>query len=335
MQPRIVLGGVLLAAIAGGAFLLSRYKIEGLSQLHLDRRSSNEQTADSEVAAQTAHALPPMARDGDTIKIATFQLQGLTAKRLDNRQVLDVLARVFRRFDIVAVQAIRTRKRTTIPRLVEQINAQGRHYDFVLSPRPGFENPQGQYAYVFDAASVEVDRSSVYTVDDPDHLLRHDPLVAPFRVRGPAAEDAFTFTLVNMHVDPHASKAEINCLDDVLLAVRRDGRGEDDVILLGNLNADVEHLGELGLMPQITWANADSPTVTRGTEMPDNLLFFRTATIEFTGNSGVLDLMRRFDLTVQQALRVSDHLPVWAEFGIYEGEPFGKIATGPTGALPR
>ena len=43
---------------------------------------------------------------------------------------------------------------------------------------------------MFDTASIEVDRSALYTVADPDDLLHREPLVGWFRVRGPPADQA-------------------------------------------------------------------------------------------------------------------------------------------------
>ncbi|MFH1265684.1 MAG: hypothetical protein ABIK89_08135 [Planctomycetota bacterium] len=52
--------------------------------------------------------------------------------------------------------------------------------------------------------------------------------------------------------------------------------------------------------------------------MYDNLVFDARATGEFTGHSGVLDLMAEFGLTEEHALEVSDHFPVWAECSVLE-----------------
>jgi deoxyribonuclease-1-like protein len=68
--------------------------------------------------------------------------------------------------------------------------------------------------------------------------------------------------------------------------------------------------------------------------MYDNIVFDQRATVECTGRSGVLDLMAEFGLTEQQALEVSDHCPVWAEFNVYEGYK-GAPVTGRPGELPR
>ena len=44
-----------------------------------------------------------------------------------------------------------------------------------------------------------------------------------------------------------------------------------------------------------------------------------SATVEFTGRGGVFDFLRHYNLRIDDALNISDHLPVWAEFSIFEG----------------
>ena len=40
------------------------------------------------------------------------------------------------------------------------------------------------------------------------------------------------------------------------------------------------------------------------------------------------DIMERAD-NVEQALEISDHFPVWAEFSVYEGGQQGRVASRP------
>jgi len=109
-----------------------------------------------------------------------------------------------------------------------------------------------------------------------------------------------------------------------------DGRNEDDVILLGDLHSDDQHLAGLGKLlgvtPLLSKLN-DAFTTTRGTQLLDNILLDRRATREFTGLVEVMDLMREFELTMPGALEVSEHLPVWAEFSVYEGGQPGHAAS--------
>jgi endonuclease/exonuclease/phosphatase family metal-dependent hydrolase len=118
-------------------------------------------------------------------------------------------------------------------------------------------------------------------------------------------------------------------LDSVFIAVQNDSDQEDDVILLGDLNVDNQHLGELGRLLDITWVvTGRTPTNTLGTKQYDNIVFNRRATTEYTGRGGVMDLMSVYGMTRQQAKSVSDHLPVWAEFRIYEDGAGQRVAFG-------
>ena len=51
------------------------------------------------------------------------------------------------------------------------------------------------------------------------------------------------------------------------------------------------------------------------------------ATSEFTGETGIYDFLKIYNLTLQQALTISDHVPVWAEFEVTENGTIGQFAT--------
>ncbi len=323
---RFFLAALLLALLVGGIFLLQKYDIEGLGAVKLRPKTGT--------GSETAGSPAPPAAAGATIRIATFNIQMLGESKLAKPKVVHVLAQILRRFDVVAIQEVRAESQDIIPRLVDHVNADGARYDYVIGPRLGRSSSKEQYAYVFNQASLEADRDAIYTVEDTDDRLHREPLVAAFRARGPPAERAFTFTLVNIHVDPDETETELAALDDVLRAVQADGRGEDDIILLGDLNVDDRHLGELGMMPGIGWAISGIATNTRGTRTYDNIVYHAFATSERTGRAGVLDVMREFNLTMQETLSISDHLPVWIETSVYEGGEAGRIATRPRRPLP-
>ena len=227
---------------------------------------------------------------------------------------------------MVALQEVRSERPDVLQRLLEQINTAGGHYALLAGPRVGRTASKEQFVFVFDQATVEVDRGASYTVEDPDDLLHRPPFVGWFRVRGPAPNQAFTFTLVNTHIDPDEVPAEIKVLDDVFFSVRDDGRGEDDVILLGDFNTDDRHLHDLGRVSGMLAAISGRPTNTRQTQEYDNLIFQLPATSEYAGRSGVFDFMREYNLTLDQALQISDHLPVWAEFSMQEGGGVPSVA---------
>jgi deoxyribonuclease-1-like protein len=318
---------LVLAALGGAGWIFQQnFQVSGLDKVAVKPRAASNQPAD---VTADGDVMVPVARDRNTIRVASFNIQVFGNSKAAKPKVMNVLAETIRQFDVVAIQEIRTKSQDLLPRFVDLINSTGRHYDFVIGPRLGNTDSKEQYAFVFDTASIEVDRSSCYTVDDPDNLLHREPFVGSFRVRGPSPEQAFTFTLIDIHTDPDETVKELNALDDVFRAVRGDGRREDDVILLGDLNVDEHHLGQLGQISQIMWAIAGVPTNTRGSKTYDNIVFSQASTTEFTGRAGVFDMIRQFNLSMDDALEVSDHMPVWAEFSVYEGGQPGRVATRP------
>ncbi|MBS0208131.1 MAG: endonuclease/exonuclease/phosphatase family protein [Planctomycetes bacterium] len=265
----------------------------------------------------------------DTITIASFNIQVFGESKLAKPAVMDTLAKVARRFDVIAIQEVRSKEDDVIPRFLQQINATGAAYDAVVGPRLGRTNSKEQYAVIYNTARIELTTGSVYTVPDPNDRIQREPMVANFRVRGPPAAQAFTFSLVDIHTTPDDVNNELDALADVYVGVQRNGSGEDDIILLGDLNADEYHLGRLGTLPNITHVITGRPTNTRQNQQYDNMLFDGVATREYQGQAGVLNLMQEYNLTFNDALAVSDHFPIWAVFSAYEAPPVGPLATRP------
>jgi deoxyribonuclease-1-like protein len=314
---------VFLVGVLGGTawLVLQKFSILGLQDVHLAPRQSASTTLDPLVAASV-----PANASRDTIRIASFNIQVFGRAKLEKPHVMEVLTRIVQQFDLVAIQEVRAREDDILPRFVEMLNAGGRHFDFVIGPRLGRSRSTEQYAYVFDQQTIEVDRHQLYTINDPGDALHREPLVGWFRARGAPADQAFTFSLVNIHIDPDEVEREVSVLDDVFYAVRNDGRQEDDVIILGDFNADDRHLGELNGVPHIFAVISNMATNTAGTRQYDNLVFDRQATSEFTGRAGVFDFLRTYGFTIEAAREVSDHLPVWAEFSVVEGGRLGRVA---------
>lgn len=316
----LLLGAVVFGYSLSQSGVLENLPLEGLQQIGLGGRG--------EEAAPPLTA-PPVQRSGETVRIASFNIQVFGESKSNKPQVMEYLAQIVRQYDIVAIQEIRSKNQDIIPSFVELLNATGRDYEFVISPRLGRTVSKEQYVFIFDSASIEADLSNFYMVDDPDDLLHREPYVGFFRVRGPEISEAFTFQLVNIHTDPDETDQELDALGDVFIAVQNDGLEEDDVIVLGDLNVDSRHLGALGQVPGITWVISGTPTNTRGNKSYDNIVFHQRATNEFTGRAGVHDYLREFNLSMDEALKISDHLPVWAEFSIYEDGVPGRVASRP------
>ncbi|MCC6127160.1 MAG: endonuclease/exonuclease/phosphatase [Pirellulales bacterium] len=335
MASRIVLGIVIIALLGAAGFFAMNYQIEShydngkLSYIKIVPRAKAEPgPTPPPPDAPAINNLPPPS-NRPTFRVAAYNLGGLDEIKLSNPRIGEILSQSIRRFDLVALQGLRGKNQGVPVRLIEHLNAaSGRQYDFATCPtqkRDGVEHYSG---FLFDKAVVEVDRATVHFIEDPQRRFRRKPLVGLFRARATPAP--FTFYLIAVDTDPEKPAAELDLLADVFRAVRDvvrpDGPSEDDVIMLGDFEADERHLSRLGNVPGITAAIGENfPTTVRGTKMADNLLFDRRAVVEFTGRAEVFDTMREFELTVQAAAEVSEHLPVWAEFSVFEGGPRGYV----------
>jgi deoxyribonuclease-1-like protein len=275
------------------------------------------------VAWPAAASAQPASKPWDAVLIASFNIQVFGESKLAKPNVVEILARVVRKFDIVGIQEVRAKSDDIIPRFIQAVNADGSRYHYVIGPREGRTSSKEQYVFVYDTTRVEVDPSSLGTIPDPSDRLHRPPMVARFRTRINPPQAAFSFWLVNTHTDPDEVPQELAALTDVFLAMQRASPDEDDVIMLGDLNAGPPQFGTFQRIPGVGWAVAGTTTNTRRTKTYDNLVFARPQTAEYLGAWGVLDLQAAFGLPLANALEVSDHSPVWAAFSPVEirGQP--------------
>lgn len=278
-------------------------------------------------------------RSQQTILIASFNIQTFGEKKMGDRVMAERIAAILRLFDVVAIQEVRAMDQTVIPRLLQYVNASGAKYDYILGPRLGRSHSKEQYCYVYDTNRLVSSPQASYTVEDNADLLHREPLIARFVTRVPAGYPPFTFSLMNMHTDPDEVKLEMPVMHTVLRGVREyewATAGEDDVLLMGDLNCEPSRFGPLAQVPGIFWIVQNQPTNTRKTKIYDNIIFDYGLTSEYTGRGGVLDFAAWFGISMEEALKISDHMPVWGEFTILEqplpGSP--SVANQPRGGMP-
>jgi len=311
----LLLGGV------GCWYIWRYYEVKGVEGLFSASGVGETQSSGQQVEA------PPMPSGRTTLVIASFNANPLDAKKLGQPARLAALVQLLRRFDLVALQNIQLETSTPLLQLRDQLNAAGgRYYELALGPESF--TPQGRPISVFfyDRAMVEIDLAKVYWVEDAQGRLSDRPLAALFRARGPHPSQAFTFTLVSLYIRPDRTQEELPVIEQVYRSIRKNFPGEDDLLLVGTFHADRVRLNQWIQALQLTWAVPTSTSPSGEGIFSDNILFPLRATVEYTGRSGMVDLVRELGLSVQEAMDLSDHCPIWAEFSIYEGgEPGGLV----------
>ncbi len=307
---RFLLLLLLVFLVAAGWYSLYHFELAGLDEVSVRRRT--------DVAADSAPTPSRPDAGINAIRIASFNMQALSVSKLREPGMAEVLVDVLRRFDVVALQQIRSVNPPLMPILIDQMNTDGHRYEFIVSEPQSTTTSGEQFAYVFDNETIEADVRGAYTVNDPHDLLYRPPLVCAFRVRGPPKNEAFTFVLINVHAGPDEMFEKRNVLADAYRAIRRHSGGEDDILMLGDFSEGGQQSEAWDSLPGGRFVLSGVATDVARTTPYDNILLHERSTTEFTGRAGVFDIMQEFDFTPDEALRISGRLPVWAEFTAYE-----------------
>ena len=272
----------------------------------------------------------------NVIRIASFKVNEEIEGQQKSHE-LELLADICSHYDAVAIQDINAEDNRWLDCVVLHMN----NVDRRIKIFPQLENQAPDYTYVSDFSSSDLSRgdgarlsSAVifnrrtlvlnqtqwYAIDDPDQLLSHKPLVTCFKTRGPVDDEAFTFSLVNVKAGHRPPQRELTGLIELFRAIRNDGRGEDDVLLVGDFDGEDSELQPMRKRAGLTWVVSDHGANYFNTTQFDNLVFNEAATVEFTGRGGVFDYVQQYNLPLEVASKVSKHIPIWAEFSVFEGQ---------------
>ncbi len=268
--------------------------------------------------------VPPVATPGgppvtveSTVKLAAFNIQTFGTTKASKPEVMEVLSKTIRNFDIVAVQEIRDASQTVLPALRDAANKMGSsQYDFVVSERLGRTTSKEQYAYIYNKETIEL-IGAPYTYPEPssNDMFQREPYVANFK----AKNGNFDFMLITIHTDPDTAAQEINDLPAVVDYAKGRQQGEGDIIVMGDLNADCDYFDEnspsLLKSSDYYWViNNSIDTTTKATVCTYDRIILTSQATDFTGDSGVFRFDEAYNLTYDTTISVSDHYPVYATF---------------------
>ncbi|MEM6687804.1 MAG: deoxyribonuclease I [Planctomycetota bacterium] len=273
---------------------------------------------------QVQSAIDRVSHRARPLKVATWSLDGFGPTKLASSDVRKYFSQVVRRYDIVALQQVTSIERDLIPRLVDVVNGPEHRYDFIIGPPTGPKTRGEQLVFLFDTTKVDVDRRQSYSHADRTSTWTYDPLIATFRAIGLPSQHAWTFTLINFRVDLSRAAQEVADISNVVAEVAQYRPGEDDVVLLGLMQADDEYLKSVLAGEQNDESMIQTAAVHRSTDVFDryqtsNIVIDGSRTREYLGRGGVFDFRRHHDLSAMQAEAITSHLPVFAEFTAHEG----------------
>jgi len=255
--------------------------------------------------------------------IGTFNIQRFGESKSANAVVMDRLMELTYPFDVLAIQEVVSQREAVVQNFVAKLNEKyNAQFNYVIGPFVGRTTYVERFAYVYDSRRVKVIEQP-YIIADPEDKLHREPLVTRFQVRDELSSNPFSFLLVNLHLDPKEGIAEMDHVSGLLNQLESDYAGkEDDVVILGDFNLSPSQIltkTQFSARPQWRTVLDDRVmTNTRRTKAYDNLVYHADRTAEFLGRQGTIDLQDRFRISIEEALEISDHLPVWAAFSLDE-----------------
>lgn len=256
--------------------------------------------------------------DNRALLIGSFNIQVFGTSKLAKPDVAKILAEVVRRFDLVAIQELRATDQGVMDQFLQMINQAGGTYRYVVGERLGTTSSKEQYTYVYDAAKLRVTHQPT-TVHDAQGVMMRPPLATRFQCIELPEGQGFTFTLLNVHTTPEEADRDLKAIESVVATTRQLLPMEDDIIVLGDFNASTAQIAK------VRWFATQSAVIpdqwmtnTRQNKNYDNQVFDGRATVEYTGRSGVFNFQQLYQISLDQALQVSDHFPIWGEYSIFE-----------------
>lgn len=260
--------------------------------------------------------IPSSTDSNSTIKLAAFNLQVFGTTKAGKPEVMGILSKIIRNYDVIAVQEIRDSSQTALPMLKDAVNSMGSpQYDYIVSERLGRTTSKEQYAYLYNTQTIQ-QIGTPYTYPDLNDLFQREPYVSEFK----AKNGNFDFVLITIHTDPDTATQEINDLPKVVEDAKSKYQGEGDFIVMGDLNTDCGYFNENSQSPirsaDYYWVIDNTvDTTTKSTECTyDRIIISNPARTDFTGEAGVFRFDTAYNLTYDSTIAVSDHYPVYAGF---------------------
>uniref|UniRef100_A0A8C5W6S7 SMB domain-containing protein n=2 Tax=Leptobrachium leishanense TaxID=445787 RepID=A0A8C5W6S7_9ANUR len=271
-------------------------------------------------------------------KIAAFNIERFDAHKVDDPVVLNLLIRILRRYELIAVQEVMNANDTAIKRLVEELNvATGLPYNLLISDHLGRGSYREKYVYIFREDILKP--TEWYHYDDgcencgSDSFLR-EPFVVRFSSLTTGLKD---FVLATIHTSPDYAVLEVNALYDVWEDAKQRLHTEN-IMILGDFNADCSYVTarhwpmiRLRQDERLQWFIEDGGDTTVSTNNNCAYDRFVVSGAEFLNalipeTAKPINLQKEYGLTYAEAKAVSDHYPIEIELRkdeLYNGQLFG------------
>lgn len=174
------------------------------------------------------------------VKVGAFNVRRFGKAKLQDDQVVALLVKIVRRYDIILIQEIVDVSGKAIEELTERVNTGLRDqssYKLIVSPRLGRTKSKEQYAFLYKSSRFKLKSSKVY--EDPGDIFIREPFVVQFKTN--SVQDLNDIVLIGVHTQPSNAVQEIDSLVDVGLWARKSFHSKN-LLFLGDFNAGGDYV---------------------------------------------------------------------------------------------
>ncbi len=245
------------------------------------------------------------------VKISSWNLQNFGKTKSESE--INFVADVLKDFDVVALQEIVAGYGgvQAVVKLADALNRKGANWDYVVSdPTQSTPYATERYAFLWKTAKVRRDGKAWLDQYYKDEIDR-EPYMLGFTYKEQS------FTLVNFHAIPKKKQPETEIKYFKFLPNKYPDK---NLVFLGDFNVPQSHtvfnpLKKAGYLPLLIGQKTTMKMECVGEECLaseyDNI-FFNSKKLK-TLKSGVILIYKSFP-NMTAVRRISDHIPVWAEF---------------------
>ena len=147
----------------------------------------------------------------EPLKVGAFNVRRFGTAKMKDKEVVDILVRIIRQFDVIVIQEIVDTKERAINELVNAVNKSDlctdKHGDdgklenifkLELSPRVGRKTQKEQYGLIYRSTKLSVEESCIYP--DPGDVFIREPFIVKFLTN--AVNGIHSFTIISVHTQP-------------------------------------------------------------------------------------------------------------------------------------
>jgi endonuclease/exonuclease/phosphatase family metal-dependent hydrolase len=251
----------------------------------------------------------------ENIRVFSFNIQIFGQAKMKKPDVVNILSDIVQFADLIAIQEVRSVNIEPVETFMKRLPP---HYAYIIGPRVGRTSSKEQFWLIYDTRKLRVLASESW--DDPDDIYERDPFAVFFQTTG-----NFDFIVLNNHIQPRRAPAEIRAMPRVVDYYQRHW-DEKDVLVVGDFNADGTYFDETILetvfppsLYKVVISNEYDTSVAPASNTYDRIIITNYALEDWTGGAGVLRFDELYNFEQYPNIHprdVSDHYPIWAEFGI-------------------